>query len=52
MYVALYVLCGFYIYYREPRIVDDLGRLATLLTMVVVTVTLMIVTSTTIGGRK
>ena len=24
MYVALYVLCGFYIYHREPRIIDDL----------------------------
>ena len=45
MYVALYVLCGFYIYQRDPRIIDDLGRLATLLALVVVTVTLIIVTS-------
>ena len=45
MYVALYVLCGFYIYHRDPRIVDDLGRLATLLALVVVTVTLIVVTS-------
>jgi putative nucleotidyltransferase with HDIG domain len=44
MYVALYVLCGFYIYHRDPRIIDDLGRLATLLSLVVVTVTLMILT--------
>jgi len=45
MYVALYVLCGFYIYHRDPRIIDDLSRLATLLALVVVTVTLIIVTS-------
>ncbi len=45
MYVALYVLCGFYIYHRDPRIIDDLGRLATLLALVVVTVTLIVVTS-------
>ncbi len=45
MYIALYVLCGFYIYQREPRIIDDLGRLATLLALVVVTVTLIIVTA-------
>lgn len=45
MYIALYVLCGFYIYHRDPRIVDDLGRLATLLALVVVSVTLIVVTS-------
>ncbi len=45
MYFALYVLCGFYIYHRDPRIVDDLGRLATLSALVVVTVTLVVVTS-------
>jgi cyclic-di-AMP phosphodiesterase PgpH len=45
MYVALYVLCGFYIYHRDPRIIDDLGRLATLLSLVVVTVTLIVITS-------
>jgi putative nucleotidyltransferase with HDIG domain len=45
MYVALYVLCGFYIYYRDPRIINDLGRLATLLSLVVVTVTLIVITS-------
>ena len=45
MYVALYVLCGFYIYHREPRITSELSRLATLLALVVVTVTLMVVTS-------
>ena len=33
MYVALFVLCGFYIYHRDPRIVDDLSRLATLLSV-------------------
>src|SRR4029077_4682898 len=45
MYVALYVLCGFYIYLRAPRFVDDLGRLATLLALIVVTVTLIVLTS-------
>jgi cyclic-di-AMP phosphodiesterase PgpH len=45
MYVALYVLCGFYIYHRDARIVDDLGRLATLLALVVISVTLIVVTS-------
>jgi putative nucleotidyltransferase with HDIG domain len=45
MYIALYVLCGFYIYHREPGIIDDLGRLATLLGLVVVTVALMVLTS-------
>jgi putative nucleotidyltransferase with HDIG domain len=45
MYVALYVLCGFYIYHRDPRIINDLGRLATLLALVVVTVTLIVITS-------
>jgi putative nucleotidyltransferase with HDIG domain len=43
LYVALYVLCGFYIYHRDPRIVDDLGRLATLLALVVVTVTFIVI---------
>jgi putative nucleotidyltransferase with HDIG domain len=45
MYVALYTLCGYYIHRREPRIIEDLGRMATLLSLVVVTVTLMVVTS-------
>jgi putative nucleotidyltransferase with HDIG domain len=45
MYVALYVLCGFYIYQRDPRIVNDLDRLTTLLALVVVTVTLIVVTA-------
>jgi putative nucleotidyltransferase with HDIG domain len=45
MYVALFVLCGFYIHHRDPRIVDDLSRLATLLTLVVVTVALVMLTS-------
>ena len=45
MYVALFVLCGFYIHHRDPRIVDDLSRLSTLLTLVVVTVSLIVFTS-------
>lgn len=45
MYVALYVLCGFYVYCREPRVSSELSRLAILLTMVVVTIGLMIITA-------
>ncbi len=45
MYVALFVVCGFFIYHRDPRIVNDLSRLATLLSLVVVTVTLIVITS-------
>jgi putative nucleotidyltransferase with HDIG domain len=41
MYVALYVLCGYYIHRREPRIIEDLARLATLLALVVTTVGLI-----------
>ncbi|HEY3395558.1 MAG TPA: HDIG domain-containing protein [Lacipirellulaceae bacterium] len=45
MYVALYTLCGYYICRREPRIINDLGRMATLLALVVATVSLMVLTS-------
>jgi hypothetical protein len=45
MYLALYTLCGFYIYYREPRISNELSRLATLLVLVVLTACLMVVAS-------
>jgi putative nucleotidyltransferase with HDIG domain len=45
MYLALYVLCGFYVYRREPRIIDELGRLSTLLALLVITVSLMVMTS-------
>jgi cyclic-di-AMP phosphodiesterase PgpH len=45
MYVALYVLCGFYVYYREPRVASELSRLAILLTTVVLTAALMLVAS-------
>ncbi len=40
MYVALYILCGFVIYYRERRLLTDLRRFITMLGLVVVTVTL------------
>jgi putative nucleotidyltransferase with HDIG domain len=40
MYVALYILCGFVIYYRERRLLTDLRRFVTMLGLVVVTVTL------------
>jgi len=45
MYVALYVLCGFYVYYREPRVASELSRLSILLSMVVLTAALMVVAS-------
>jgi putative nucleotidyltransferase with HDIG domain len=40
MYTALYVLCGFYLYHRRRRTINDLSRFATLLSVVVVTVAL------------
>jgi putative nucleotidyltransferase with HDIG domain len=42
MYIALYVLCGFYIYHRDPRTIDDLTRMATLLALVAITVMLIV----------
>jgi cyclic-di-AMP phosphodiesterase PgpH len=45
MYLALYTLCGFYIYYREPRIGNELSRLTTLLALVVLTAALMVIAS-------
>jgi cyclic-di-AMP phosphodiesterase PgpH len=40
MYGALYVLCGFYIVYRKPRLISDLRRFGTLLFVIVATVAL------------
>lgn len=40
MFVALYTLCGAYIYAREPKIISELLRLVTLLSLVVITVAL------------
>jgi membrane-associated HD superfamily phosphohydrolase len=40
MYIALYVLCGCYLYVHYPRLLSDTRRLRTLLGAVVVTVTL------------
>jgi putative nucleotidyltransferase with HDIG domain len=45
MYIALSILCGFFIYHREPKITGELGRLATLLATVVLTVTFVQFTS-------
>ncbi len=41
MYFALYVLCGLYVYYREPRVLKDLRKFGTLLACVVATVVLV-----------
>ncbi|MEQ8838031.1 MAG: HDIG domain-containing protein, partial [Lacipirellulaceae bacterium] len=40
MFVALYTLCAVYIYAREPKIINELLRLVTLLSLVVITVAL------------
>ncbi len=40
MYVALYILCGTYIYYYDPRLLTNLRRLATVLAVVIATVLL------------
>ncbi|MEX0586138.1 MAG: HDIG domain-containing metalloprotein, partial [Pirellulales bacterium] len=40
MYVALFTLCGYYIYFRERRIMLRLPRLATLMAVVVITILL------------
>ena len=40
MFVALYILCGVYIYFHQPRILDDLRQFSTMLALVVVTVAL------------
>ena len=40
LYLALYVLCGWYLVANEPRLVTDTRRLANLLAMAVATVTL------------
>lgn len=40
MYVALYILCGFYLFFHERRILDQLPRLVSLLSLVVLTVLL------------
>ncbi|MBW3596170.1 MAG: HDIG domain-containing protein [Planctomycetes bacterium] len=41
MYVALFVLCGFYILRRERRVIDDFRSFLVLMTVVVLTVGLM-----------
>lgn len=45
LYFALYVLCGFYVYYRVPKLADDLGRLATLLALVVITIAFVLISA-------
>ncbi len=45
MYIALYVLCGTYMYYHEPRLLRETRRLATMLGLVVVAVLLSVIAS-------
>jgi len=40
MYVALYTLCGLFVYYREPRLLQSLRHFTTLLVLAVATVAL------------
>lgn len=41
MYVALYLLCGFFVYYRERRLLENLRQFATMLSFIVLTVGLV-----------
>ncbi|MCO6458469.1 MAG: HDIG domain-containing protein [Pirellulaceae bacterium] len=43
MFVALYILCGCYIYYHNRQVIEDLRRLSTLLGLVVATVILAVI---------
>ena len=45
MWIALYTLVGFYLFYRERRLIDDLRHFAMLLTLVLLTVTLAVIIS-------
>lgn len=38
MYIALYTLCGFYLFHREPQALANLRKFVSLLTLVVLTV--------------
>ncbi len=38
MYLALYVLCGFYIFYHQPRLLSNWRRFVTLLALAVATI--------------
>jgi len=40
MYIALYTLCGFYIYTRDPKILTELPRFISLLSLVILSVIL------------
>jgi putative nucleotidyltransferase with HDIG domain len=40
MYLAVYTLCGLYVFFRERRLLTDLGRYCTLLVLAVLTVAL------------
>ncbi|MCP4190901.1 MAG: HDIG domain-containing protein [Planctomycetaceae bacterium] len=40
MYLAIYMLCGFYIFFRRRRILTDIGSLAKLLALVFATVSI------------
>jgi len=50
MFVALYTLCGFYIQTREPRVLAELLRFMSLLSLVLITVVLAHVVSEYLWG--
>ncbi|HIN95568.1 MAG TPA: HDIG domain-containing protein, partial [Planctomycetes bacterium] len=45
LYLSLCILCGSYIYFHEPRILNDFRRLTTILSLAVITGSLMYVAS-------
>jgi putative nucleotidyltransferase with HDIG domain len=52
MYIALYTLCGYFIYFRMPQILTHLSSLSVLLSCVVITVSLAMLTSGELTGDK
>jgi cyclic-di-AMP phosphodiesterase PgpH len=52
MYLAIYILCGFYIYAREPRALQDLLRFVSLVGLFVATVLLAQVVSQYLWGTE
>ncbi len=50
MFIALFVLCGFYSYYREQQLLSDLWRFVSVILLAVLTVALSHLASATICG--
>jgi putative nucleotidyltransferase with HDIG domain len=52
MYIALYTLCGYFIFFRQPEILRNLSNLSILLSFVVITTSLAMITSGELAGDK